>query len=72
MVDQPTSLMLNIDPAKISPVPKEDIEKLRKAIFERVVKPYYARRGIRLMPHSLADERAIQPERVARLNRLLA
>lgn len=35
--------MLSIDPSKLQPVPKEDIERLREAVRERVIKPYKAR-----------------------------
>jgi hypothetical protein len=34
---------MNIDPKKVSPVPKADIDKLRMAVRERVIKPILAR-----------------------------
>lgn len=37
---------LSIDPNKVSPVPREDIERFKTAMKERVIKPWLARRGM--------------------------
>lgn len=37
---------MSIEPSRVSAVPKEDIDRLRKAMEERVIKPWLARRGM--------------------------
>lgn len=36
---------MNIDPSRVHPVPREDIERLKAAIRERVIKPMLERRA---------------------------
>jgi hypothetical protein len=54
--------MLNIDPSKVTPVPKEDVERLRMAIRERVIKPMLARSLQRAIDEREARLRPILPQ----------
>jgi len=53
---------MNIDPSKVTLVPKEDIERLRVAIRERVIKPMFARSLQRALSEQAARMRPILPQ----------
>ena len=53
---------MNIDPSKVTLVPKEDIERLRMSIRERVVKPMLARSLQRALDERAARLRPILPQ----------
>jgi len=53
---------MNIDSSRLTPVPKEDIERLRMSIRERVIKPMFARSLQRALSERAARMRPILPQ----------
>jgi len=53
---------MNIDSSRLTPVPKEDIERLRMSIRERVIKPMFARSLQRALNERAARMRPILPQ----------